>query len=333
MDTKPDSVDINPTEITRILHLYQKPDNWRSVWQLANTLIPNLILLVMMYFSLQVSYWLTLVLSILTAGFMARTFIIFHDCGHGSFFKSRRANEITGIICGLLTLTPYYYWRHNHAIHHATAGDLDRRGDGDVLTLTLEEYQSLSPLRQWYYRLFRHPLVMFTFGGFLLFTIGHRFYKPKTGRRERLSVLYTNIILLAFLAGVVSLIGWKAYLLIHVPVILFMSSAGVWLFYVQHNFEGTYWERKEKWDFFRAGFEGSSFYKLPAVLQWFTGNIGFHHIHHLNSRIPNYWLPKCYRENPIFHVKPLTLLSSLRSARLRFWDEQNHRMVGLEAMK
>lgn len=333
MVSNPDFPDIGWAEIKQILNRYQQPNTWRSIWQLANTLLPNLLLLVLMYYSLQVSYLLTLALSIPTAGFMARTFIIFHDCGHGSFFNSRKANDVTGIICGILTLTPYYYWRHSHAIHHATAGDLDRRGTGDVMTLTLQEYQSLSRPRQWFYRFVRHPLVMFTFGAFLVFTVGHRFYKPGTGKRERWSVHYTNLILAAILVGVISWIGWKAYLMIHIPVLFFMCSAGVWLFYVQHNFEGTYWERNERWDFFRAGFQGSSFYKLPAVLQWFTGNIGFHHIHHLNSRIPNYWLPKCYRENPVFHVRPLTLLSSLRSARLRFWDEQNRCMVGLEALQ
>lgn len=333
MVSNPDFPDIGWAEIKQILNRYQQPNTWRSIWQLANTLLPNLLLLVLMYYSLQVSYLLTLALSIPTAGFMARTFIIFHDCGHGSFFNSRKANDVTGIICGILTLTPYYYWRHSHAIHHATAGDLDRRGTGDVMTLTLQEYQSLSRPRQWFYRFVRHPLVMFTFGAFLVFTVGHRFYKPGTGKRERWSVHYTNLILAAILVGVISWIGWKAYLMIHIPVLFFMCSAGVWLFYVQHNFEGTYWERNERWDFFRAGFQGSSFYKLPAVLQWFTGNIGFHHIHHLNSRIPNYWLPKCYRENPVFHVQPLTLLSSLRSARLRFWDEQNRCMVGLEALQ
>jgi omega-6 fatty acid desaturase (delta-12 desaturase) len=325
--------EIDRVELKQTLHRYQKPDTWRSIWQLANTLLPLMLLLVLMYYSLQVSYWLTLALSILTAGFMARTFIIFHDCGHGSFFKSRKANEITGIVCGLLTLTPYHYWRHSHAIHHATAGDLDRRGVGDVMTLTVEEFRSLPRLRQWWYRFFRHPLVMFTFGAFLVFTVGHRFSKPGTAKRERWSVHYTNLILAGILAVVILLIGWKAYLMIHVPVLFFMSSAGVWLFYVQHNFEGTYWERHDKWDYFAAGLQGSSFYKLPAVLQWFTGNIGFHHIHHLNSRIPNYYLPQCYRENPVFHVRPLTLRSSLRSLRLRLWDEKNRRMVGFEALK
>lgn len=332
MTSQADLASMDRAELKQILSNYQQPNTWRSLWQLANTLLPNFFLLYLMYLSLQVSYLLTLALSIVTAGFMARTFIIFHDCGHGSFFKSRKANEITGIICGVLTLTPYHYWRHSHAIHHATAGDLDRRGTGDVMTLTIEEFRALPRLRQLWYRIFRNPVVMFTFGASLLFIVGHRFYKPGTGRRERWSVHYTNIILFALVAGVISLIGWQAYLMIHLPVIFFMCSAGVWLFYVQHNFEGTYWERHNRWDYFQAGIQGSSFYKLPAVLQWFTGNIGFHHIHHLNSRIPNYFLPRCYRDNPVFHIKPLTLRSSLRSLRLRFWDEENRKMVGYEAL-
>lgn len=332
MTSQADLASMDRAELKQILSNYQQPNTWRSLWQLANTLLPNFFLLYLMYLSLQVSCLLTLALSIVTAGFMARTFIIFHDCGHGSFFKSRKANEITGIICGVLTLTPYHYWRHSHAIHHATAGDLDRRGTGDVMTLTIEEFRALPRLRQLWYRIFRNPVVMFTFGASLLFIVGHRFYKPGTGRRERWSVHYTNIILFALVAGVISLIGWQAYLMIHLPVIFFMCSAGVWLFYVQHNFEGTYWERHNRWDYFQAGIQGSSFYKLPAVLQWFTGNIGFHHIHHLNSRIPNYFLPRCYRDNPVFHIKPLTLRSSLRSLRLRFWDEENRKMVGYEAL-
>lgn len=332
MTSQADLASMDRAELKQILSNYQQPNTWRSLWQLANTLLPNFFLLYLMYLSLQVSCLLTLALSIVTAGFMARTFIIFHDCGHGSFFKSRKANEITGIICGVLTLTPYHYWRHSHAIHHATAGDLDRRGTGDVMTLTIEEFRALPRLRQLWYRIFRNPVVMFTFGASLLFIVGHRFYKPGTGRRERWSVHYTNIILFALVAGVISLIGWQAYLMIHLPVIFFMCSAGVWLFYVQHNFEGTYWERHDRWDYFQAGIQGSSFYKLPAVLQWFTGNIGFHHIHHLNSRIPNYFLPRCYRDNPVFHIKPLTLRSSLRSLRLRFWDEENRKMVGYEAL-
>jgi omega-6 fatty acid desaturase (delta-12 desaturase) len=264
---------------------------------------------------------------------MVRVFIIFHDCGHSSFFKSRRANDITGVITGLLTLTPYQHWRHDHAIHHATAGDLDRRGVGDVQILTVEEYLALPPLKRAAYRIFRHPLVMFTVGSFLVFVLFHRFPRPKAGRRERWSVYWTNLALAGIIAALIYLVGWKAFLLIQIPIQLIACSVGVWLFYVQHNFEDTYWVRHDQWDFFKAGLKGSSYYQLPAVLQWFSGNIGFHHIHHLNARIPNYLLPKCYREQPIFHVRPLTLFSSLRSLRLRLWDEAAGRMVGFEVLR
>jgi omega-6 fatty acid desaturase (delta-12 desaturase) len=286
-----------------------------------------------MVFSLKVSYLLTLALAVLTAGFVVRTFIIFHDCGHASFFKSRRANDLVGIITGILTFTPYYHWRHSHAVHHATAGDLDRRGVGDVQTLTVEEYRALPKWRRIVYRIARNPLIMFTIGSFLVFAVFHRFYLPGSARREKFSVIGTDLALAGIITSLILLIGWQAYLLIQIPVLLVATSAGVWLFYVQHNFEGTYWERHAKWDFHTAGLKGSSFYKLPAILQWFTGNIGFHHIHHLNARIPNYRLPQAYRDNPIFQIKPLTLLTSLRSLRLRLWDEQNHRMVGFETLR
>ena len=294
---------INFPQIREALKAYQKPDVWRSVWQMVNTLVPLIILWILMVYSLRVSYLLTLPLIIITAGFSARTFIIFHDCGHGSFFKSQKANDTVGIITGVLTLTPYYRWRRDHAIHHAGVGDLDRRGTGDVMVLTVKEYLSLPRYKRWYYAVWRHPLVMFTIGSFLVFTVFHRFSSKKSGRRERFGVYYTNLALAGILTGLIFLIGWKAVILILLPMIFVMSSVGVWLFYVQHNFEDTYWETHDKWDFFKAGLIGSSFYKLPIVLQWFTGNIGYHHIHHLNSRIPNYFLEKCHRENPVLQVK------------------------------
>jgi omega-6 fatty acid desaturase (delta-12 desaturase) len=321
------------TRLRELLGRYQQPSAWRSLWQLANSIVPYCLLWYLMVLSLEVSYLLTLALAVLAAGFMMRIFIIFHDCGHGSFFSSRRANQITGFLTGILTLTPYEHWRHDHAIHHATAGDLDRRGVGDVQTLTVKEFQNLPAWRRWIYRIVRQPLIMFTVGSFLVFTIAHRFSRPGTGRRERTSVHVTNLALAGLIVGLIALIGWRAYLLIQVPLLAVAASVGVWLFYVQHNFEGTYWVRHERWDFIEAGLRGSSFYQLPRVLQWFSGNIGFHHIHHLNARIPNYQLPKCYRENPILQVRPLTLLSSLRSLRLRLWDEETQRMVGFDALK
>lgn len=316
-----------------ILSPYQKPDLRRSLWQLANTLIPYLALWCLMYLSLRVSYLLTLPLAVLAAGFMVRLFIIFHDCGHGSFFRSRTANDVAGIITGVLAFTPYYRWRRDHAIHHATAGDLDRRGVGDVQTLTVEEYVALPRWKRWIYRFWRHPLVMFTVGSFLVFVLFHRFPTANNGRREHLSVQATNLALAGLITLAIFLVGWKAYLLMQIPVLIVAATAGVWLFYVQHNFEDTYWERHDRWDYMAAALRGSSFYKLPAVLQWFSGNIGFHHIHHLSPRIPNYLLARCHRENPAIRAKPLTLRGSLRSLRLRLWSEEAHRMVGFEALR
>ncbi len=313
---------------------YQSPSLKRSLWEITNSVGPFLLLWYVMYRSLEVSYWLTLALAVPTAGFMVRTFIIFHDCGHGSFFKSQRANALVGTFTGILTLTPYYHWRHDHAIHHASAGNLDRRGVGDVKTLTLEEYRALPPLKQLGYRIFRNPLLMFTVGAWLVFTVVHRFYKPNSGKRERFSVYLTDLALLNIVLLMSLLIGFKAFILVEFPILAIATGVGVWLFYVQHNFDGTYWERHGNWDFASAGLKGSSFYKLPGILQWFTGNIGFHHIHHLSPRIPNYLLPKCHRENTIFQqVKPLTILGSLKSLGYRLWDEQNQRLVGFGALK
>ncbi len=333
MSERVDFLVLDKAHLKEILARYQQPDLWRSLWQLANSLVPYLLLWVLMVLSLKVSYFLTLLLSIPAAGFMVRLFIIFHDCGHGSFFRSRRLNDMVGIITGILAFTPYHHWRHDHAIHHATAGDLDRRGVGDVQTLTVAEYRSLSWWRRAIYRISRQPLVMFTIGSFLVFALFHRFPRPGSGRRERLSVYYTDLALAVLIGGLIYWIGWQAYLMIQIPVLAIATSVGVWLFYVQHNFDGTYWERHDKWDFIKAGLYGSSFYKLPAILQWFSGNIGFHHIHHLNARIPNYLLPKCYRENPVFHVRPLTILSSLRSLRFRLWDEETGQLVGFDVLK
>lgn len=319
--------------LRRILVPYQSPDITRSIWQVVSSFVPYLLLWYAMYRSLEISFWLTILLAIPAAGFLVRIFIIFHDCGHGSFFKSRTANDSLGIIAGLLTFTPYYDWRHSHAIHHATAGNLDRRGRGDVLTLTVCEYISLPWWKRLAYRIMRHPLLMFTVGSFFVFIVLNRFPRRDSGKREFFSVLWTDLALGGIIVGLVLLIGWQAYLLVQVPIMLFAASTGVWLFYVQHNFEGTYWDRKEGWDFFKAGLQGSSFYKLPAVLQWFTGNIGFHHIHHLAPRIPNYKLPACNAENTELQVNPLTFLPSLKSLKLRLWDEESGKMVGFNAVR
>lgn len=310
---------------------YQSADLRRSLWQMINSIVPYFILWILAYLGLQISYGLTLIFAFLAALFAMRVFIIFHDCGHGSFFKSKRANNIVGIFTGILTFTPYYAWRHSHAVHHATSGDLDRRGVGDVWTLTYEEYHSRPLWIRIIYRVYRNPFFVFVIGPTLDFVVIQRLPQANATQkpREKNSVIYTNLILLAIGVGLTVLIGFKAYVLVQLPIIAMASSIGVWLFYVQHQYENAYWERHEDWDFATAALYGSSFYKLPKVLQWFTGNIGFHHIHHLSPRIPNYRLEACHKANPIFQqVEPLTLRTSLKSLYVRVWDEDRHKMIG-----
>lgn len=312
---------------------FQSSDTRQGIWQIITSFGPYLLLWYLMYLSLSVSYGLTLLLAVPAAGFLVRVFIIFHDCGHGSFFNSQKANAVVGILAGLLTFTPYYQWRHHHAIHHATAGDLDRRGVGDVLTLTIKEYLALPWWKKAGYSIMRYPLFLFTIGATFTFLVGHRFPSKAGGRREKAGVWWTNLALAGIIAGLSALIGFKAYLMVQLPITVLSCSVGVWLFYVQHNFDGTYWVRHENWDFAAAGLQGSSFYKLPKALQWFTGNIGFHHIHHLSPRIPNYKLEQCHNSSPVLQVRPLTILRSLKSLNYRFWDEDLQRMVGFERIK
>lgn len=312
-----------------IVAKYQEPAIGRSVWQMLNTLVPYAALWYLMYLSLPVSYWLVVPLAILAAGFLVRVFIIHHDCGHGSYFKSRKANDIWGYITGVLTFTPYYLWRWEHAVHHAGSGDLDRRGKGGVWMLTVQDYLEASRGKRFAYRLVRNPVVLFVIAPLVLFLIKHRFPLTKAGNRERHSVYWTNLGILAMAVAMSAIFSIKAYLLIQVAIVAVAGSAGIWLFYVQHQFEGVYWERAEKWDHVTASLQGSSFYKLPKVLQWFSGNIGFHHIHHLSARIPNYNLERCHKAEPLFQtVKPITLFSSSKSFTFRLWDEQSRRLVG-----
>ena len=311
---------------------YARPDARRAAWQTANTLFPYLGLFFIALLLMQVSFWLALPVIILTAGFMVRTFIIFHDCGHGSFFASKRANDTLGFITGVLTFTPYQRWKHDHAIHHATAGDLDRRGVGDVYTMTLEEYLAAPWWKQAGYRIMRNPIAMFLIGAPLIFLLVERIPLAK-GRRELASVWWTNLALASIVTGLILVFGWRTYVPVQLLVVYFATVVGVWMFYVQHNFEGVYWERHDRWNFFQACIQGSSFYRLPPILQWFTGNIGFHHIHHLSSKVPNYNLPRAYAENPMFHVKPLTLRTSLRCMKWKVYDEANRRLVGWQVVR
>lgn len=312
----------------------QEPSRWRALWQMVNTFGAYALLWYLMYRSLDISYWLTVPLAILAGAFLVRIFIIFHDCGHGSFFKSTTANKVVGFISGMLTFTPFYHWRWEHAIHHATAGHLDKRGTGDVYTMTVQEYLESTRWKRFSYRLARNPIVLFVIAPLYLFLISQRFPSGKASKRERHSVYWMNMAILVMAAGLSAIFGIIPYIIIQLTAMAVAGSAGVWLFYVQHQFEGVYWERGDEWDYTAAALQGSSFYKLPKILQWFSGNIGFHHIHHLSSRIPNYNLERCHKAHPLFQtVKPISLFSSLKSLTFRLWDEQRKKLVGFRHLK
>lgn len=333
-DADPNPEDLTTSAWKEIVARYQKPSAARGVWQILNTVVPYLALWVGMYFAVQISYWLALPMAVLAGAFLVRMFIIFHDCGHGSFFKSQKANHVLGVITGFLTLTPYYHWRWEHAVHHSSSGDLDRRGMGDIWTMTVQEYLESSRWKRFAYRLARNPFVLFVLAPMFLFLVWNRLPKPQAPAREKRSVYWTNLALLLVVAGMISLFGWQACLILMLTTMLVAGSSGVWLFYVQHQFEGVYWERAESWDYAMAALQGSSFYKLPKILQWFSGNIGYHHIHHLSPRIPNYNLERCHKSEPLFQtVKPITLFSSFKALTYRLWDEQRRRLVGYRQLR
>ena len=307
---------------------YAKPSLARSLIDLATSVLPYLALSLAMYWALGVSYLLALAIAIPASGFLVRTFILFHDCSHGSFLPSRRANVWLGTALGLLVYSPFLRWRHDHAIHHATSGDLERRGGGDVRTLTVSEYLALAPRAQLGYRLFRNPLVMFSIGPIVALVVGPRLIARSARPRMRRSVIGTNIALALLVGALCWVIGWREYLLVQAPTVLLAGSAGIWLFYVQHQFEDAYWESAPEWSYADAALRGSSYLKLPRLLQFFSGNIGLHHVHHLSARIPNYNLQRAHDENPIFHDVPiLSLRDGLRAVRLKLWDEERGRMV------
>jgi omega-6 fatty acid desaturase (delta-12 desaturase) len=319
-----------------LLAQYREPDLGRSVLQLLSTVVLFCMLWALSWFSLRYSYWLTLLLAVPTAGFLVRLFILQHDCGHGSFFKSKKLNDVIGFTLGVLVLTPYTCWRRQHALHHATSGDLDRRGSGDVHTITVAEYLALTPIKRLGYRIYRNPVVFFGIGPLIYFAILQRFTTnlPRSWNKERAGLHGTNLALLGCLLVITWFVGFREFLLVHVPVTILASSAGAWLFYVQHNFEATYWQRHERWDYETAASAGSSYYHLPRALQWLTANIGFHHIHHLDSRIPNYRLPECFEKNPEFQqANRITLWQSLSCASLKLWDEDAGKMVGFQNLK
>jgi omega-6 fatty acid desaturase (delta-12 desaturase) len=315
---------------TRVLSHYREPSRTRSVIELVVTMLPLALLWGLMWFVLQFSVWLCLLIAVPAAGFLVRLFMIQHDCGHGSFFSHRLANDWVGRVLGVLTLTPYDFWRRTHAIHHASSGNLDRRGMGDIDTLTVREYLARSRWGRLKYRIYRHPVVMFGVGPAYLFLMQHRLPVGlmRAGWGPWLSTMGTNAGIALAAATLIWFIGLKAFLLVHVPIVLLGASIGVWLFYVQHQFEDTSWNRPPAWNVHEAALHGSSHYDLPRVLRWFTANIGIHHVHHLCSRIPYYRLPRVLRDHPeLAGIGRLTLMHSFRCVRLVLWDEERQQLV------
>lgn len=312
---------------------YAKPRVGAASWQLINTVGLYVVLWVAMYFTLKIDStliaWLvTTPIALLAGALLIRVFIIFHDCGHYSFFKSKKLNDFWGFITGTLAFTPYHHWRWEHSVHHAHNGHLDRRGVGDIWTMTVDEYLSASPQKKFLYKLGRNPIVLFVVGPMWTFMIAHRFPQPSAKRKEKISLIYSNLAIAAMVVILGLTFGWLNYLLITLAVMVVATTGGVWLFYVQHQYEDTYWEEGENWDYFKAAVYGSSFYKLPKVLQWFSGNIGFHHIHHLSSKIPNYNLERCHNSHTMFsEKKPLKLWQSLKCVNFRLWDAEDMKLI------
>lgn len=312
----------------KALAAYARPRLGRSVFEIFTSVVPYLAVSVLMYHALDVSYLLALVLVLPAAGFLVRTFVVFHDCAHGSLLPSKRANRYLGRCLGLFVMSPFQRWRHDHAIHHATSGDLERRGVGDIITLSVPEYRA----RRWRgrvaYRVIRNPVVMFGFGPVLAMMIGPRIATRSQRPRLRHSVIGLDAALLVVVGALCWLIGWQSFVLVWAPPALLAGSVGIWLFYVQHQFEDAYWQSAADWSYTDAALRGSSYLKLPRVLQFFTGNIGLHHVHHLNSRIPNYNLQRAHDENAIFDQVPtLSLWDGLCAVRLKLWDEEHGKLV------
>lgn len=307
---------------------YARPIPWRSALDVLTSVVPYFALWGVMYVALDVSYWLVLLLAIPTSGFLLRTFILFHDCTHGSLFASQRANTWGGRILGVIVFQCFANWRHNHALHHGSAGDLDRRGSGDVPTWTVEEYFSRPWRSRLGYRLFRNPAVMFTIGPLWSLLIGPRIWAGTKPGRLRNSILLTNVAVAAMVGGAMAVFGVAEVLLIEAPLIMLAGTAGVWLFFVQHQFEDVYWANSDSWSYTEAALRGSSYLKLPQPLQFFTGNIGLHHVHHLSARVPNYSLQRAHDEVEVFRQVPvLTLRKAMRCSRLKLWDERSGKLV------
>lgn len=330
-DSRPEPASaVNARQLPKLLAQYQKPDNIRAIFELLVTIVPFITLWTIMWALHDTNLILMFVLAIPTAGFLMRLFMVQHDCGHGSYFSNITVNDWVGRILGVLTFTPYGFWKRTHAMHHASSGCLDRRGHGDVDTLTVEEYRARSKWGQLGYRLYRHPLVMLIVGPAYLFLVQHRLPVGlmKSGWRPWVSAMGTNLSILVLASALVWLIGLKAFLIVHVPVLMIAGSAGVWLFFVQHQFEGTTWNRTKNWKWHEAALKGSSHYDLPVVLRWITANIGIHHIHHLSSRIPFYRLANVLRDRPeLRDLGRMTIRQSLPCIRLALWDENQHKLI------
>lgn len=324
----------NAMNVRKQVAPFEKSITKASVGQIINTIVPFFILWYLAYQCLSFSYFLTLAVATLAAGFLVRIFIIFHDCCHHSFFKNRLANKILGTITGVLTLFPYEQWAHDHSVHHATSSNLDKRGTGDIWVLTVDEYREASIWRKISYRIYRNPILMFGLGPIFIFLLKNRFNRRDAGLKERMNLYLTNILIVSVIGLVCLAIGWKAFLLVQGPIFLISGSAGIWLFYVQHTFEDSYFEEDEKWEYIKAAVEGSSFYKLPKLLQWLTGNIGYHHVHHLSPRVPNYKLEAAHNSSELLqHVPTITIATSIRSIRFHLWDEEEKKFVGYNHIK
>lgn len=314
----------------KILSRYKQPNRLRSSVELVITVVPLIVLWALTWAAVAYGQWWGLVLIIPAAAFLVRIFMIQHDCGHGSFFAYRHADDWIGRVLGVLTLTPYDYWRRAHAVHHASAGNLDERGMGDITTLTVAEYHALSRWGRLRYRLYRHPAVMFGVGPAWVFVLQQRlpFGMMRSGAAPWVSTMATNLGIALLAAGLIWLCGFVPFLIVHLPIVVLAGAAGIWLFYVQHQFEDTHWSEGSEWNFQHAALHGSSHYDLPAVLRWFTGNIGIHHVHHLSSRVPYYRLPEVLRDYPeLRNVGRITLLESLRCVKLVLWDENRRKLV------
>ncbi|MCK2020856.1 fatty acid desaturase [Peribacillus frigoritolerans] len=324
----------NTKSLRKQIAPFEQSTTKQSIWQIINTLGPFIILWYLAYISLSVSYWLALIPAVFAAGFLTRIFIIFHDCTHHSFFKDRRANRIVGTIMGVLTLFPFDQWGHEHSVHHATSGNLDKRNTGDIWTLTVDEYLAAPFKLRFAYRFYRNPLVMFGLGPIYVFLLKNRFNRKGARKKEKNNTYLTNVLIVVFAALLCLAVGWQSFLLVQGSIFMISGSIGIWLFYVQHTFEDSYFEENEEWEYVLAAVEGSSFYKLPKLMQFLTGNIGYHHVHHLSPRVPNYKLEMAHNNTqPLENVPTITLATSLRSLRFRLWDEESKNFVSFKDIK